>query len=707
MKIVLATIVAAAAVVLGLGTLAAFSLSAFVEAHREELIARAAAALARPLRVAAVAPSWWPLGICLEGVTVGEDSGFGEAPFLDARAVCLSVRLWPLVLGRVEVASVLLEQPRMTLVRDRGGRWNVRSLGVGEVRGGSHRRAGARRRELHLPIEWVVGMAVTEVRDGRLEIEDRSGPTPRRFTAGKIHLRARDVRPGGEAILRLDAALFAGSGRPDAHLDLRVSRLGESDADQTPFVARIELRHVDLATLGTLAGHPDRYAGRVSMVSAEVTGTLAGFVLAIEARSDGRPLRFGSDVTLPAVPAELYAHVRYEHGAVTLDEGRATFGSLVLRATGTAETEPWHVGLDVGSAAGSAAMLAVVDPPIRMSDLALSMTLDAGGARITSGRLQLDGALVEVTGAVESLDPPAFSGRFHASAFGGSLAGTLDFARSTRVLALRAEGSAIEVAAVAARLVPDAAERVSGRAGGSVAIALAFGDAPAHGASAASALSEPSRVILTSLGEVDLRLLTGTGTLRLADATLRGVNVPAHVLAPLGEVRFISRLLSAGTRTRYPEVFDSLDTRAKTASASFTIGNGTLTTEDLLVEAGPYEIVGGGSVDASGQIRFHGDLVLSPALSAALRADLPAARYLVTSGDRMAVPFRVRGPLGRAHAEPDMKRLRALGLQLLTGGGGARRGPWGRDAPDAPDAPRPGRGADHSIIERLRRMLHP
>ena len=704
MKIVLAILVAAAAVVLGLGTLAAFSLGAFVEAHRQELIARAAVALARPLQVVAVAPSWWPFGIRFEGVTVGEDSGFGEAPFLDAAAVCLSVRLWPLARGRVEVASVILEQPRMVLVRDRGGRWNVTSIGVGEVRAESRGRTGARRRDLQLPIEWVVGMAATEVRDGRLEIEDRWGPTPRRFTVGKIHLRARDVRLGGEGILRLDAALFAGSGRPDTHLDLRVSRLGESDADRTPFVARIELRDADLATLGTLAGQPDRYAGRVATVSAEVTGTLAGFALAIEARSDGRPLRLGSYGALPAVPADLSARARYEHGAIILDDGRATFGSLALTATGTAEIEPWHVDLDVRSAAGSAATLAIVEPAIRVSDLALSVALEADGARVTSGRIQLDGVPVEVAGAVESLDPPAFSGRFQASAFGGSLAGTLEFARPTRVFTLRAEGSAIDVTAVAARLAPDVADRVSGRAGGSVAMAFALGDAPAHEGSAASALPEPNSVILASLGGVALRSLTGTGTLRLADASLRGLNVAARVLAPLGEVRFISSLLSAGTRARYPEIFDSPDTRVKTAGASFTIGNGALATERLVVEAEPYEIVGGGSIDTSGQIRFHGDLVLSPALTAALRADLPATRYLVTSGDRMAVPFRVRGPLGRAHPEPDMKHLRALGLQLLTRGGGARPEPWRRGATGTP---RPGRDADRSVIERLHGMLDP
>jgi hypothetical protein len=706
MKLALATLVAAAAVALGLGVLAAFSLRTFVDAHRQELIGRAARALARPLQVAAVDPSWWPFGIRFEGVAVGEDTAFGAAPFLDATAVRISVRLWPLALGRVEVASVILERPRMTLVRERGGRWNVASLGADAVRNENRGHTRARRRRgLQMPIEWVMGMAVTEVRDGRLEIEDRSGPVPRRFTAGSICLRAQDVRLGGEARVRVDAELFTGSVGPDTHLDLRVSHLGERDADRMPFVAEIELHDADLATLGAFAGHADRYAGRVSALSAEVKGTLTRFVLALEARSDGRPLRLGSHVALPAVPASLQGRARYEHGTIVLEEARATFGSLALVATGTAEIEPWHADLAVQTAAGSAATLAVVDPPVRVSDLALSVAIEPDGARVASGRVQLDGAPVEATGVVGSLYPPAFSGHFRASVFGGSLAGTLELARPSRVLTLRAEGSAIDVTAVAARLAPDVADRVSGRADGSVTMALELGDAAVPEPPAALAPSGLSGAALTSLGRVPLGSVTGAGTLRLADAGLRGVNLPVRVLAPVGEIRFISGLLSARTRARYPEVFDSPDTRVKTATASLTIGNGALATERLVVEAETYEIVGSGSIDANRQIRFQGDLVLSPALSAAVQADLPAARYLVTSGERMTVPFRVRGQLGHAHPEPDMKRLRARGLQLLTETGGAgRRAPW---RPGAADAPRPRQDADGAVIERLRGMLRP
>ena len=95
------------------------------------------AVVGRPIEVGAIVPSWWPLGVRLHDVTIGEDAAFGTEPFLRAEGVVMGVRPWPLIHGRIEAAGVTLDRPRLSLVRDRSARWNVESLGLAADDGGN------------------------------------------------------------------------------------------------------------------------------------------------------------------------------------------------------------------------------------------------------------------------------------------------------------------------------------------------------------------------------------------------------------------------------------------------------------------------------------------------------------------------------------------------------------------------------------------
>src|SRR5689334_6080534 len=128
MRVVLAALALVAAVVVGLVAFALLNLRALVGVHQERLVAQVEHALGRKLTVATIAPSWWPLGVRLRDVTIGEDPALNApTPFVAADGVVMQVAAWPLVHGRVEVSGVTLERPRVQLIRDRGGQWNFES----------------------------------------------------------------------------------------------------------------------------------------------------------------------------------------------------------------------------------------------------------------------------------------------------------------------------------------------------------------------------------------------------------------------------------------------------------------------------------------------------------------------------------------------------------------------------------------------------
>ncbi len=679
MRLLLATLAAASVAVLALGALVTMNLQAFVEVHGDELRTRAERLLERPITIGDITPSWWPLGIRLATVTIAEDPRFGTRPFLEAEAVRIRVHPWRLAGGQVEVAGFVLDRPRVSFVRDANGRWNVASLGSGDERADGNRERGRRRRGPRVPVEWLVGMALSEIRDGRVDVEDLTGATPRHLTAGRLRLRAENVRLGAEARVRAEAAVFPGSTRPDAHIDLRLSNLGVNDTEHSPFHAEIELRDLDLATAAALTGTTSAVTGRVSSVTADVTGTLEGFVTSLKARTEGNPLRIGKRFALPAVPASLEARVIRDGERVTLEDGRGKIGGLGFTATGNADLDPWRAQVSLQSREG-AVDVALGEPPLRLHDVALTLTLEPGVVHIDPARFGLDDGSVDLTADVTGLDPPALASRFQARAFGGVLEGTVD-PSDDGSLALHVKARGVDAGVVGARLLSESLEHVSGGVDGELVLSVPVGDG------------------------AGLDALTGSGTFTLTDATLRDVNMAEHVLGHVREVGLVPRLLSARTRARYPEIFDARHTVITGATAAFRVGEGRCETELLTVKTAPYEVTGSGWVDFDGLVRFSGDLVLSRALSATLRADVPAVKYLSDEPGHVSVPFRLRGPLGVARPEPDLKRLRKRGLELLRDTRRDRRDDRaGRDdkremaRDDDPSAP---------VIENLERMLRP
>jgi uncharacterized protein involved in outer membrane biogenesis len=91
----------------------------------------ASQALGRPVSFASLSLALLPLpALRLTDLRVAEDPKFGPTPFLTVGEGRLGLRLWPLLRGRVEVTELTLERPRLSLIHESGGRWNIASLGA-------------------------------------------------------------------------------------------------------------------------------------------------------------------------------------------------------------------------------------------------------------------------------------------------------------------------------------------------------------------------------------------------------------------------------------------------------------------------------------------------------------------------------------------------------------------------------------------------
>ena len=138
----------------GLAAIVVLTIAAIVALPRlvdtsrvQALIASSASqALGRPVKFQSLSLSVVPYPAArLHTLEIAEDPAFGGGPFLKLDTADLRLKLWPLLRGHVEFATLVLKEPTIAVIRAPDGRWNFTSLGTARETAGVSRapRAGS------------------------------------------------------------------------------------------------------------------------------------------------------------------------------------------------------------------------------------------------------------------------------------------------------------------------------------------------------------------------------------------------------------------------------------------------------------------------------------------------------------------------------------------------------------------------------------
>jgi len=209
----------------------------------------AAHSFGRPVRYASLSVSAFPLpAVRLKGFQVAEDPAFGPGPFLTVGEGRIGIRLRPLLSGRVELADLTLDEPRIDLVEDAGGRLNLATLGAPAAPGPvAPRGAGARGGSL--PGGGLVFSSVRVV-NGSVRYTRRGGKEAA-IQLEKINMAMSQGAPGEGLVLRGDAVAQPGGLRlvvAEASLMPGAARpLGEM-----PLKATVDLEAEDVAPIAAI-----------------------------------------------------------------------------------------------------------------------------------------------------------------------------------------------------------------------------------------------------------------------------------------------------------------------------------------------------------------------------------------------------------------------------------------------------------------------
>lgn len=174
----------------------------------------------------------FPLTVRVQNFSIAEDPKFATGkPFASAKELRVHLGLFALLSGNVEVSSLLLESPKVEVVRDKAGVWNFSSLGSGDSKSDS---AGP-------------SIARLAIADGTVGYFDALEPKPVRTQYDHLDVTLTDYAPGKKYGLEATVHL---PGKDDPVIHWAGSGQGKS------VEGRVKFERVTLAALRQFTGDP-------------------------------------------------------------------------------------------------------------------------------------------------------------------------------------------------------------------------------------------------------------------------------------------------------------------------------------------------------------------------------------------------------------------------------------------------------------------
>lgn len=269
-----------ALVVLAIAALAAIPYLVDLPQLQAYVAQSAAHALGRPVRFSDLSLSVLPLpAVVLKDLEIAEDPRFGSTPFLKVGKGRFRLRLGPLLGRRIEFAELTLERPRVELIQDGSGRWNVASLGAASESGPAASRAPGRGAGA-APAAPLPVISRLRIVDGAIhyQVRQKKGPaTDYRVEGMKLTLEGL----GSGAPVEIEGEAQVNPGAVSIKLDGTLSPpAGAGTLIAAPVRADVSLDAKDMAALtGFLLGPSPALSGPVKGKLA-LTGTLSSLALA-------------------------------------------------------------------------------------------------------------------------------------------------------------------------------------------------------------------------------------------------------------------------------------------------------------------------------------------------------------------------------------------------------------------------------------------
>lgn len=217
-----------------------------VNRFKPKLESELASALGRKVEIGNIRLAIFSGGVSVDNISIADDPKFSTTPFLTAHKLSAGVDMLPFIFSqKLDVRSFTIVQPQVSLIRSASGTWNFSNLGgtaspqatVTKTRSPSADPPGS---VPNITVEQLV------ISNGDVTVRNAGGKVREYHDVG---VQASNLSYTSQFPFQLSLET-PGSG--SIHLDGQAGPVDASDASLTPFNAKIEVTHLDLASTGFL-----------------------------------------------------------------------------------------------------------------------------------------------------------------------------------------------------------------------------------------------------------------------------------------------------------------------------------------------------------------------------------------------------------------------------------------------------------------------
>lgn len=214
-----------------------------VNHYRPEIESRISAALGRQVTIGNLSLSLLSGSVQGDNIAIADDPAFGTAPFVQAKQLKVGVQIWPLLTSHaINITSLTLHQPDVSLVQNASGRWNFSSLGKSPGTAQPRTEPGAQPTSNNAPPQFSVGSL--SITGGRISVST-VGSKPHQYTG--VNATAKDVSYTSRFPFTADANTPGGG---KVRLDGQAGPVDQQDAALTPLNANVSVTNLNLAQTG-------------------------------------------------------------------------------------------------------------------------------------------------------------------------------------------------------------------------------------------------------------------------------------------------------------------------------------------------------------------------------------------------------------------------------------------------------------------------
>lgn len=168
-----------------------------------------------------------------------------------------------------------------------------------------------------------------------------------------------------------------------------------------------------------------------------------------------------------------------------------------------------------------------------------------------------------------------------------------------------------------------------------------------------------------TLGERLKQDLNGKISLTLSDATLKGFNIGALALKAARNIPLTTGSLYDKVSDNKKQLFDVADTDVQKLTGNLTISGGYILTDDLYMLTKAYELRAKGKVGMDASLNLTADITFTPDISQSLVSSIKELKGALDSQGRLTIPLAISGTPPAVIVTPNLSKLLEMGAKSL------------------------------------------